>query len=236
MKIIANVLMKLSNVTNYISTKHDPPSEPSEFEIAFQQWLSVNGDRTLRITYNLDKNSIIFDVGGYEGQWTSDIFSKYQSDIYVFEPVNEFYENIRERFSQNPKILVFPFGLGSKNQEIEISLNKNASSTHRNAGDKKELVQMRSILDFVIENKLIKIDLLKINIEGGEFELLEHLIESCFIGKIGNIQVQFHNFVENAKQRRAAIHALLRSTHTLTYEYPFVWENWALNAQQISLG
>ena len=35
--------------------------------------------------------------------------------------------------------------------------------------------------------------LMKINIEGGEFELLERLLETRLISRIENIQVQFHN-------------------------------------------
>ena len=41
------------------------------------QWFKDNGDKTHRLNYNLNEKSIVFDLGGYEGQWASDIFSKY---------------------------------------------------------------------------------------------------------------------------------------------------------------
>jgi hypothetical protein len=44
------------------------------------------------------------------------------------------------------------------------------------------------------------------------------------------IQVQFHDFVADADRRMAAIQSRLRATHHTTYQYPYVWENWALNA------
>ena len=42
---------------------------------------------------------------------------------------------------------------------------------------------------------------MKINIEGGEYELLERLIAADLIRKIDDIQVQFHNFVPDAAAR-----------------------------------
>jgi FkbM family methyltransferase len=231
MKIIANIFRKLSRGFNYIATKLDPPPpppEPTEYELSIQQWKKDHGDRTLRITYNLNKESVVFDIGGYEGQWASDIFSKYQSNIVIFEPVKEFYENIKERFAQNPKMTIFPFGLGGKNQETEIFLDENASSILVNNFANKEMVQIVCISDFIIKNRIKKINLMKINIEGSEYDLLENLIETGKINSIENIQVQFHQFVENAQERRASIHESLKSTHMLTYEYPFVWENWVI--------
>ena len=67
---------------------------------------------------------------------------------------------------------------------------------------------------------------MKINIEGGEYDLLEHFLESGFIKNINNIQIQFHDFIPNAEERMKKIQYELEKTHSLTYQYPFVWENW----------
>ena len=69
---------------------------------------------------------------------------------------------------------------------------------------------------------------MKINIEGGEFDLLDQLIKSKLVTRIDNIQVQFHNFFDNSKDRREGIRKQLKQTHYLTYDYYFVWENWKL--------
>ena len=49
-------------------------------------WFQNNGDKTLRLNYPLTDKSIVLDLGGYEGQWASDIFSRYCCFIHVFEP------------------------------------------------------------------------------------------------------------------------------------------------------
>ena len=69
-------------------------------------------------------------------------------------------------------------------------------------------------------------NLMKINIEGGEYDLLEDLIASDYIEKIENVQVQFHTFVEHSAERMLRIHKALSNTHYRTYQYEFVWENW----------
>lgn len=69
---------------------------------------------------------------------------------------------------------------------------------------------------------------MKINIEGGEYQVIPALIDSGFIKNIRDIQVQFHDFIENAMAQRSEIRNRLKETHYLTYDYLFVWENWRL--------
>ena len=69
---------------------------------------------------------------------------------------------------------------------------------------------------------------MKINIEGAEYDLVEHLIDTKLVEIIRNIQVQFHDFVPNAESRMRKIQEKLRITHSISYQYRFVWENWAL--------
>ena len=39
-------------------------------------WIKHQGDKTHRLNYDLNEHSLVFDIGGYEGQWANDIFSK----------------------------------------------------------------------------------------------------------------------------------------------------------------
>jgi len=78
----------------------------SEQEKKVLPWFRDQGDKNLRLNYDLDENSMVFDLGGYEGQWASDIFSMYCCSIHVFEPVEEFADKIIKRFSKNKKIIV----------------------------------------------------------------------------------------------------------------------------------
>lgn len=192
----------------------------------FALFLKENKANSLRLNYELDEKSVVFDVGGYEGQWASDIFSKYLCTIHIFEPVSTFADNIQMRFKKNPKIILHKFGLAGATLKTQISMDNDSSSIYKNSMSKREPIYLKKISEFLAENKINRIDLLKINIEGGEYDLLDDLIENDYIKNIQDIQVQFHNSVPNAEKRMLAIHKNLSKTHYLTYQYKFVWENW----------
>ena len=193
----------------------------------FDLWLSAQGDSTLRLNYDLNENSIVFDLGGFKGDWATKILQKYRSKIYIFEPVNEFYNSIASRFNGNPKIQSFKFGLGGKDEEMEISLTKDSSSVFNSDG-KKEKIQIKSLVDFLRNNNIERVDLIKINIEGGEYDLLEDLVKHNMLNVFDNIQVQFHRFIPECIERRNKIREALSESHHITYDYEFVWENWKL--------
>ncbi|MBD2655389.1 FkbM family methyltransferase [Synechocystis sp. FACHB-383] len=194
-------------------------------------WFAVQGDKTLRLNYDLNEFSIVFDLGGFEGQWTSDIFSMYCCKIHVFEPVKTFADKIEKRFIKNTKIIVHQFGLSNVNKETEIFIDADSSSAFKGKISSEDIedINLVKAIDFIKNHNIKYIDLIKINIEGGEYDLLEHLIESGFIQNINNIQVQFHDFMPDAVMKMANIQEELSKTHFLTYQYPFVWENWKKN-------
>lgn len=197
-----------------------------KFSLSAKKWFKDDGDNTLRLDYNLTKDSIVFDVGGFEGKFSEDIYNKYQSNIFIFEPVASFYSQIEYRFLNNDKIHKYNFGLSDINRTINISLSNDASSIYGKSSDYLEEIELKSIVEFINNNNIKKIDLMKINIEGGEFDLLPSLIEQEIIKNIDNIQIQFHTFVDNAEFKRDNIRKELSKTHKLTYDYYFIWENW----------
>jgi hypothetical protein len=99
-----------------------------KFKRAKDRWFKDRGDSTLRLDYPLDPSSIVFDVGGFRGDFAAQIHERYQCQIHVFEPVKQYYNEIKRSFSQKPQIKVHPFGLGAKNQEILINLQDDGSS------------------------------------------------------------------------------------------------------------
>lgn len=179
------------------------------------------GGEFKRYDYSLNENSVVYDIGGYKGEWAGKIFNFYGCNITIFEPVKEFAQMISFQFLRNPKIKVYPFGLSNRDKEMNISLEEDGSSVFKKSS-KKEVVELKKASDYIKG----KIDLLKINIEGGEYEVLENLIENDLIKNINNIQIQFHDFVFLAKEKREQIQNELGKTHYPDYNYPFVWESW----------
>jgi FkbM family methyltransferase len=192
------------------------------------QFLKDFGEDTLRLDYDfLTEDSVVFDLGGYRGQSTSDLFSKYGPNMYVFEPVEEYADFLRKRFARRSnKIKIFQFGLGSRTEEQTIKLEAEGSSTYKSAGDTS--IHIEDFMEFVKREKIEKIDLLEINIEGGEYDVLPYLIETGYIKNIRALQIQFHNLMKDAPQRVAKIREGLAKTHVCDYSYDFSWDGWTL--------
>lgn len=205
-------------------------SEQRKHSDRFSKWFADKGDKTYRLYYEINDQCIVFDIGGYEGQWASDIYSMYRCKIHIFEPVISFAENIKKRFKNNSDIIIHQFGLSDDNKNVEISIKDDSSSIIKHERNKNNtcIVKLVSVEEFFRENNIKKIDLVKINIEGAEYELLEHLLDKGYIKNIINIQVQFHSFFPNAEKRMLNIQKRLMETHELTYQYRFVWENWRI--------
>lgn len=197
---------------------------PVEREVRAGPWRAVDGDRTLRMDYDLGPDSIVLDLGGYRGQFTSDIFARYLCTIHVFEPVPSFAAEIEARFERNPKVFVHAIALGAQDGELLLGADEDATSEFH--GSAAVRTQVRRAADVLDELGIREVDLMEVNIEGGEYDLLDHLLDVDFMRHVRDLQIQFHDFVPNAQSRMERIQERLRETHELTYQYPFVWENW----------
>ena len=195
-----------------------------------QRWFKEQGDGNLRLDYKLDNDSVVFDVGGYEGGWSEQVYDKFKPSIFIFEPVPEYAKSIKAKFSNKPKIKTYDYGLSNRDSKLNIYLNDDNSSFHISKTGKVVIADVKAVTPKLLEELGVnKIDLMKVNIEGAEYELLDYMIENGTFDKVDNLQVQFHNFVPDAIKKRNSIRAKLSITHTETWCYEFVWENWKRN-------
>lgn len=197
------------------------------FSLAIKQWKKDRGSKGLRFDYPLTEKSVVLDVGGYLGDFAQSIVQKFGSSVLLFEPVPRFSSHCQERFLNDSRVSVFPYGLGAEDAELEICLSSNESSFFRDVGSDHVKAQVRDIRSVWRELNLDRIDLIKVNIEGGEYPLIPRFIESGLINDINHLQIQFHDFVDDASAQRDEIRHLLSQTHTENWCHPFVWESWS---------
>lgn len=190
-----------------------------------QRWFGDGGDDKFRYNYNLNKDSIVFDVGGYQGKWSSKINELYNCNIFIFEPIKSYYEKLTIDFNGNQNVKIFNFGLSNKNSKISINILGDGSSIYID-GKNKETIELKSIESFIINENINSVDLLKLNVEGEEYNIMESIFESGLQNKIINYQIQFHNFIPDCDHRREQIRNKLKETHNEIYCYDFVWESW----------
>jgi len=189
-------------------------------------WIADCGDQTLRLDYDLTEESVVVDVGGFVGDWSAAIATRYHPSIHIFEPVAQYIEEIRQRFQTSSKVTIYPYGLAEATSRTEIAIGADASSVTRKVGTDTEAIELRDAAEILGPIAERGIDLIKINIEGGEYGLLARMLETGLAARCRDIQVQFHPWIDGAVQLRVDLQRRLSATHRLTYEYPFVWENW----------
>ena len=198
-----------------------------------RQWWADGGDERFRYDYPLTAGSYVLDLGGYEGQWASDIHDRYRCRIAIFEPVASYAEGIRQRFASNDAVELFQFGLGASNRTETIYIRGAGSSAYGKKAEAEDM-HMVDVNEWFEDQGVPQVDLMKINIEGGEYELLERMLECDLIDRVIDLQIQFHNIAFESFRRMEAIKNGLARTHRPGYQYKFVWENWSRKDASVS--
>jgi FkbM family methyltransferase len=189
------------------------------------RWVRDSGDTTHRVNYNLNKSSIVFDLGGYLGDWATVIYNRYGSKMYIFEPIPDYEKQIREAFQDIHSVKIIGAAASNVSSTSSINLSGDSSSMFE-----KGNIDIRTvdIVEFIRSENISNIDLMKINIEGAEYDVMEHLIENGLHSIIKNFQIQYHLNVKSYNTRLDWITTELQKTHICSYSYRYIWEGWGL--------
>jgi FkbM family methyltransferase len=141
-----------------------------------------------RYTYDLTPESIVFDCGGYEGEFATNIYNMYACDVYLYEPIDKFYAMCLQTMRHNQTLRAFKKGVGNSNRKEVFKVASNETGKFSHGID--EVIDIVDIKDAIGS---LTVDLLKLNIEGMEYEVLERILECGIQKQIKNIQVQFHD-------------------------------------------
>jgi FkbM family methyltransferase len=185
--------------------------------------------------FPLKQQSLILDLGAYHGDWTHTMVELYHCQAHVFEPNPTAFRQLGKRLSNIKTVHGHAYGLAHKTIEAKLYLQGRESSLYPATKHRENLeftpIHLHEAKAFFERYRIAWVDLMKLDIEGGEYDLLNHLIETGWIKKIKNVLVQFHYHVPNATERIHALQKALSQTHTLTFQEEYVWENWRLKAE-----
>jgi FkbM family methyltransferase len=192
---------------------------------AFMRATTANPD--LLLEADLDAGSVVLDIGAYIGEWSEQISERYGSQIYAFDANPNAVRRFRDRLRQHENVRLFAFGLGAHDEQVTLALEGPGSNAYASNGTFGTLTaELRDVVAVLEELGIEHVDLCKINIEGGEYDLFDRLIEADWIPRLDLISVQFHEWLPRAYARRRSIRRTLARTHDECWNYPFVWELW----------
>ena len=196
---------------------------------AVLHWVADKGDQTLSLEHpSLGEDSLVVDFGGYTGEWAHKIFTRYGCFIEIYEPAHNFVLEIEKRFAKqlNDKVKVVECAVGAKNERANLAIDGLATSIIKSEDGRNE--GSISVVDVTGILGSRKVDLLKMNIEGSEYEVFDSLFENSLVANIDSIFVQFHPVDNDSIDKYSKIADRLSSTHNCVFRYPFIWEKWSL--------
>lgn len=146
----------------------------------------------------------IVDIGAHIG-----IFSLYVKalnpvgEIYALEPEEENFALLKKNISGNDleDIKIFRVAMTGESGERKLILEADSINHHLLDSDSEDEIEEKkcvkvqgiSFRDFLRKNNISKISLLKMDIEGGEYEIFESMSADDF-GKVQNAILEYHNY------------------------------------------
>ncbi|HRW37113.1 MAG: FkbM family methyltransferase [Acidimicrobiales bacterium] len=174
----------------------------------------------------------VVDVGAYDGIWASGVLRHGDARVVCFEPDPSGLRLLRERLGDDPRVSICAFGLGGRDETATLALEGPGSTLyHDGSGTFGEVtVEVRDADRALRELGIDEVELLKLNIEGAEFDVLDRLLATGWIPRSRHLLIQFHEWHPKAHARRRALRRALAATHDEVWCYPWVWERWERRA------
>jgi FkbM family methyltransferase len=153
------------------------------------------------------KNPIILDIGANKGQ-SIKLFRELwpSSFIHSFEPTKSLAEILINQF-QNSTTIINETAMGAAPTKATLNINQksglnsilNLDSSPENRFREKKIIATEEVIidtvDLYLEkHKILRIELLKTDTQGFDFEVLKGAINSIKTGKISNVLIEI-NFV-----------------------------------------
>lgn len=146
----------------------------------------------------LDRNSIVYSVGiGEEISFDEQLMAKTQCQVFGFDPTPRAKEFAEKKKKGLPNFHFVAAGLDidsgvktfyfpENSDFVSMSLTQDSSSGSLD-------VDFLSLQDAMEKMKHEWVDLLKLDIEGAEFGLIEHWLEKQYRPPVGQIWIEFHD-------------------------------------------
>lgn len=178
----------------------------------------------------LETGDWVLDGGGYKGEWSARVMAEYGSKVLIVEAIPAFAESIANRFRHNKNAEVRCGALSGKDGLIRLAICEDGSSVFKLAQSNQlvetEAIDVRQLLMQGAERQEKPCALVKLNIEGGEYEVLDALIQDNLVSTVRSFLIQFHRILPDCEEHRQLIRRALSDTHDLIFDYAYVWERW----------
>lgn len=146
----------------------------------------------------LSSKSIIMSFGiGEDVSFDEYIIKNFNAPVYGFDPTPKSINWVKENF-RNPNFIFSDYGISSKNEVVQFYLPKNdeyvsgSTTIHEGTSENKAInVNLKSLSSIIKDLNIKNIDVLKMDIEGSEYDVLENILDSKIYPK--QLLIEFHD-------------------------------------------
>ena len=147
--------------------------------------------------YDIDNCNTVFDIGANVGLWTKYILNRNAKKVYCFEPNKKAVAHLREALKNDSNTTIVEKAVYKENTSLQFYIDDNntlVSSLIPESGHMPSYNVDAITLDQAIEiSGENKIDLVKIDAEGSEFDIIENLTKET-AAKIDSFLIEYHDF------------------------------------------
>jgi FkbM family methyltransferase len=174
----------------------------------------------------LSEDSNVLILGGYIGESAQIFMTNFGCNLEIYEPVPDFIDKLCNRFETCLNVNIYPYAVSDRDGAIRLNISGETTGMFGLGINGIDVVSV-DISD-LFTDQVSYFDCLEINIEGGEYAVMDRLISTKKIVLCNTILIQFHNYGIEQELHRARIRYELNKTHLLIKDYPWVWERWDL--------
>lgn len=181
------------------------------------------------VDFPLTEESVVFDIGAYKGRWAREIATRYNPHLFAFEPQPWAAELCRRELESFPKAKVFEHGLGVDTGLFPMDEFGTDGCTFEVGYSTRDQIgqgRLVEILSFIKKNRVKKIDLCMMNIEGYEFRLIPYMLENGVFERIRYFMCQFHLFGDQDSARYEALRDAIYEKMDYHFDYGRVLTCW----------
>ena len=200
---------------------------------------------------NLENLEVFFDIGSHNGTYTDLILNNFKvKKVIMVEPQKNIFRFIKKKYKKNNRIIIYNSALSDTKKPQALYINKHDLTSSLTQIDKKnrylnlkaklfggtinDLIQKKYMVnsyklsDIIKKNSVKKIDLLKIDTEGHEFQVLKGA-GSFLRNKVNFMLIEIHNSNIFLNYDGNKIHNYLKKNKFILkkrYRFPFTtWED-----------